>query len=95
MNRLWKSEAHSYKYNPFNKTLNFNETRPTDYKLNTRVVLPKPKDGDSEFQCEIRKRAYEDAFKEYLDTKGHSHDTHKKEKGAGLLRHQTSLIRQG
>ena len=62
---LWEDEAHRYPYNPFLKELNFCWRRPTDYKLNTRITLPKPLSNDQEFGCELKKRAYFDAYDEY------------------------------
>ena len=40
--------------------------RPTDYKLNTRINLPKPLTTDEEFQCEIRKRKYLDLCDNFI-----------------------------
>ena len=65
LQEIWKKESHRYTFDPFENTLSFVQRRPTDYKLNTRVVLPKALDCDSEFACEIRKRAYQEAFREY------------------------------
>ena len=36
--------------------------RPTDYKLNSRVILPKPLDVENEYSCEYKRRAYLEAF---------------------------------
>ena len=65
LRQIWKKEAHRHTFDPFNNTVSFSQRRPTDYKLNTRVILPKALDCDEEFACEIRKRAYLEAFTEY------------------------------
>ena len=69
LKKIWDSEAHRYVYNPFCKEIDFSRRRPTDYKLNTRINLPKPLPTDDEFQCETRKRQYRDAFDEFTQTK--------------------------
>ena len=65
---IWEQEEHRYPYNPFTCELDFSKRRPTDYKLNTRVSLPKPLDADGEFQCEIRRRAYQQVYDEFKAT---------------------------
>ena len=62
---IWEKEAHRYLYNHFTKTLSFQDRRPTDYKHNKRVVLPKPLGTDGEFQCELRQRGYKEVFDEF------------------------------
>ena len=65
LGQLWEDESHSYVYDPFNKEVDFSKRRPTDYKLNSRIILPKPLPIDGEFQCEVRKRSYLHSFDEY------------------------------
>ena len=62
---LWAKESHKFTFNPFHKSLDFRHRRPTDYKLNKRVILPKPLDEKQEFFCEIKKRGFTDAFHKY------------------------------
>ena len=62
---LWKESEHRHIYNPFDKFIKFSSRRPTDYKLNTRVKLPKPLDLNGAFLCESRRKAYKDTFNEY------------------------------
>ena len=52
---------------PLKKTIDFSMRRPTDYKMNNRVKLPKPLDLDGEFQCETRRRLYQQTFEKYKD----------------------------
>ena len=66
---LWQDSRHRHIYNPFEKTVNFRYRRPTDYKMNTRVKLPRPLSMDQEFHCETRRRAYKGTFDEYRSFK--------------------------
>ena len=63
---LWAKEKHRYIYDPFTKELDFRFRRPTDYKLNKRVSLPKPLNDIDEFQCELKRRNYSMTFEEYI-----------------------------
>ena len=67
---IWKQERHRYIYDPFCKEINFNDRRPTDYKMNKRTKLPKPLDIEGEFMCEIRKRSIYKAYERYKALKG-------------------------
>ena len=55
---LWAKESHRYPYDPFSKGLDFRFRRPTDYKLNKRVILPKSLDDTQEFLCEVKRRGF-------------------------------------
>ena len=66
---LWQQESHIHCYDPFLKTVDFASRRPTDYKLNTRIILPKPLNIDEEFYCESRKRGYNKALTDHLADK--------------------------
>ena len=65
LKRLWSEESHRFTYNPFDKTLDFRQRRPTDYKLNKRVILPRPLDDRQEFLCELKRRGFAEAFDKY------------------------------
>ena len=52
-------------YDPVENSINFTKRKPTDYKLNKSVTLPKPLDSELELQCELRRRSYMKAFEEY------------------------------
>ena len=65
LKKIWEAEAHRYVYNPFDKEIDFSRRRPTDYKLNSRINLPKPLPTDDEFQCEVRKRLYKGTFEQF------------------------------
>ena len=54
----WQQESHKFVFNPFSKTIDFRHRRPTDYKLNKRVMLPKPLGEMDEFLCELKRREY-------------------------------------
>ena len=82
---MWKQEKHRYIYDPFCKEINFNDRRPTDYKLNKRTKLPKPLDLEGEFMCEIRKRSI---FKAYEKYKSLSLRGNKLRKNGGSKNHQ-------
>ena len=56
---------HGHIYDPLNKTMSFIDRKPTDYKLNKRVILPKALDSDKEFQCGLKRLEYIKALKEY------------------------------
>ena len=55
---LWAKESHRFPFDPFSKGLDFRFRRPTDYKLNKRVVLPKSLDDTQEFLCEVKRRGF-------------------------------------
>ena len=65
---MWQKESHRYIYDPFNRNINFSFRRATDYKLNTRIKLPKPLDEESEFTCEMKRREYLRVFREYCSS---------------------------
>ena len=67
LKKTWEKELHRHIFNPFDKTLNFNKRRPTDYKLNTRVKLPKPLSEKEEFHCEMKRQQYSDTMDEFIN----------------------------
>ena len=69
----WEHEKHSFIFNPFLNEINFTERCPTDYKLNKGIILPKPLEADKEFECELRRRRFWGAFKQYKDKVGSVH----------------------
>ena len=65
INKIFNENRKRKIFDPFRKTINFNERRVTDYKLNKHVNLPKPLHCDAEFQCETKRRIFMGAFKNY------------------------------
>ena len=55
-----------YIYNPVKNSIRFSGRRATDYKHNKSIRLPKPLSNDQEFECEIRRRKYQETFDGYL-----------------------------
>ena len=55
----------SHIYNPLEGSISFLNRKPTDYKLNKTVILPKALDSEKEFQCELRRLEYMKALEEY------------------------------
>ena len=85
--KIWRDESHKYIFNPFTKTMDFGKRRPTDYKLNRRVKLPKPLDADGEFLCERKRRDldkiftdYQNLYKKHQDKKAFLRLHHKRDK---------------
>ena len=76
---MWSKVSHRYIYDPFSKVIDFSHRRPTDYKFNARIKLPKPMDVESEFTCELKRREYIKTFKSY--TTSRSKEFLKKKKG--------------
>ena len=72
----WAEVSHRYIYDPFLKSIDFSHRRPTDYKFNARIKLPKPMDSESEFTCELKRREYLKTYKSYIEGK---HKKRKKE----------------
>ena len=62
----WNKMNESLVYDPIKNRIDFNKRRVSDYKHNKRVVLPAPMSNDKEFECELRKNLYLQAFNEYL-----------------------------
>ena len=65
MKKIWDGEKHRFVFDPFNKQLDFRFRRPTDYKLNKRLILPRPLDDIGEFYCELKRRSYNQAFDDF------------------------------
>ena len=65
LNDLFEETKDRYIFDPLAKSVGFNKRRPTDYKLNKSVKLPKPLKSDAEFECELRRREYMASFKKY------------------------------
>ena len=72
---LWDDNEERFIYNPIKKTINFTKARPTDYVLNKHIHLPKPLEIEEEINCEIRKKKFMKAFKEYTDRKKETGET--------------------
>ena len=69
LEQLWSQVNHKYTFDPFRKVVAFNKRRPTDYKLNSRVKLPRSIGADGEFQCEVKRRAFNNTFKTFQSLK--------------------------
>ena len=63
--KRWEEEKHRFVFNPLTQTINFNSRRATDYKLNKNVNLPKPLTCEEEFECETRKQAFIETYKDH------------------------------
>ena len=55
---LWEEERKRIVFDPIINKINLNNRRPTDYKHNKRIILPRPATTDIEFECEKRRRYY-------------------------------------
>ena len=66
ISEIWNQSKNRFSYNPVSKSVNFSKKRPTDYKLNKFIHLPKPLNAEGEFFCEMRRRKYTEAFKKYM-----------------------------
>ena len=65
LKEIWDGEKHRFVCDPFHKTLDFRFRKPTDYKLNKRLMLPRPLDDVGEFYCELKRRSYNHVFDEF------------------------------
>ena len=63
--KIFNESKDSLIFNPFVKTINFNKYRPTQYRFNKNVKLPKAMSTSKEYECEIRKRQFYSAFQKY------------------------------
>ena len=68
LQKLWEAESDRMTYNQIAGSLDFTQRRPTDYRHNKNVKLPKPLDTDSEFSCEFRRRKILEAFDNFQKT---------------------------
>ena len=66
LEKLWNVEKHRYIFNPFSKEIDFRYRRPTDYKLNKRIFLPRPLNELDEFQCELKRRQFNKVFDNFV-----------------------------
>ena len=67
LDRTWKENEDRFLYNPFTKQIDFRKLRPTDYKLNKHINLPKPLSVEQEIECELRRRDYMKSFDQFTD----------------------------
>ena len=65
LQKIFEENEQRFTFNPIEKTVKFTHKRPTDYKLNRHVKLPRPLSTDQEFECETRRRSYIKAFRKY------------------------------
>ena len=52
LDRIWERERPRLVYDPIFKRIDFRKRRPSDYKHNKRIHLPKAMNSDIEFECE-------------------------------------------
>ena len=76
----WEENVERFTFKPIEKTINFNMARPTDYILNKHINMPKPLSVEDELECELRRRGYMKAFKEYEDERKAANTSPKNEK---------------
>ena len=67
---LWEETRHRLVFDPIKNRINFNMRRPTEYKHNRRLNLPKPSTTDIEFECENRRRKYIGCFRKFQSSLG-------------------------
>ena len=79
LHSMWMDSRHKYIFDPFKRSINFNHRRATDCKINKRVKLPRPLNASQEFECELRKRKYLEAYNKYL---AYARDIKKKNKNS-------------
>ena len=65
LSRLWRENKHRLIYNEIEGVMCFDQRRPTDYRNNKFIKLPKPLGYDEEFLCEVRRRKIMNTFKKY------------------------------
>jgi len=65
LNEVFRENQNRFIFNPIDNKISFNKRRATDYKLNKSVKLPQPMEANEEFECEMKKREYIQAFKAY------------------------------
>ena len=58
LNGLWEKERQNLVFDPLINRIDFRRRRPTDYKHNKRIFLPKAASLDVEFDCEKRRRLF-------------------------------------
>ena len=66
INKIWSEMRNSFIYDPLRESVCFINRRPTDYKMNKHVNLPKPLSAESEFECELRRKEFSEVFDKYI-----------------------------
>ena len=85
INKKWAESKHKYVFDPLTRIVDFSDRRPSDYKLNKTVHLPKPLESQEEFHCELRRREFLATFDEFNENllktrKNKTHDVRRKKK---------------
>ena len=62
---LWKQHSDRKVYNKIKKDLSFKKRRPTDYRHNKRLKLPRSLKADLEFYCEFKRRKFMESYRNY------------------------------
>jgi len=65
LTRLWTENRERLIYDEISGSVDFSTMRPTDYRHNKSVKLPKPIDSDGEFGCELRRRKILTTFDQF------------------------------
>ena len=66
---LWKEESSRVVFDPILNKIDFTNRRPTDYKHNKRVILPKTGSTEVELECHMRKSKYLQVLEKYLQNR--------------------------
>ena len=67
LSRLWLDNQDRLVYNEITGRANFSKRRPTDYRHNKLIKLPRHIDADNELACETRRRKIMSTFKKFVD----------------------------
>ena len=67
IHKLFEENRKRKIFDPFQKNINLNYRRVTDYKMNKSVNLPGPLPNDREFEGEMRRRIFIKTYKGYMD----------------------------
>ena len=92
---IWRENRDRFIFNPFEKTINFNSARPTDYILNKHINMPKPLSPEEELECELRRRGYMKAFTEYEEEKKKEGHIASGMKGSNTLKNKKNAKTEG
>ena len=80
LTKLWLNYKSRLIYNEIEETVDFSQRRPTDYRHNKYIRLPKPLDPDAEFLCETKRRRFLSIFNAWeKKTTGGGSELNKKE----------------
>ena len=80
LKKAWHEIKDNHIFDPIVNRINFNNVKPTDYKHNKSIILPKPMKQEQEFEAEWRRREYLRIFEEYLTEEEQRKKDHKRKK---------------